>query len=144
MRHAIFGEKVSRVTSDIPSAIYTIPEIAMIGKTAEELKNDGLPFETGICHFKDLAKGLILGETEGILKILFNKKTGKILGIHLMGHLSSELIHIGQAVMELAGTIYYFMEKVMNFPTLASAYKVAARNGLSSGGEKKSKIPDKG
>lgn len=131
IKHALKGEKVSRVTSGIPWAIYTIPEISMIGKSEDELIQEKIPFKKGVCNYGELARGQILGETEGMVKVLFHRESHKILGIHILGSMAAELIHIGQAVMELGGTIEYFIENVINFPTLSSGYKVAAMNGLS-------------
>ena len=131
VRHACTGEEVRRVSTDIPSGIYTIPEIAMIGLTEKDLKAEGIPYEIGVCYYKDLARGLIIGDREGLLKLTFNRETRQLLGVHIMGQSAAELIHIGQAVIDFKGKIDYFAEAVFNFPTLASGYKVAAIDGLS-------------
>ncbi len=115
----------------LPYGIYTIPEISMIGKTEKELVELGIPYEFGVARFEELARGSILGLQMGYLKLLFNPDTLEILGLHVIGESATELIHIGQAVMSLNGTIKYFRDTVFNYPTLAEAYKIAALNGLS-------------
>jgi len=129
-RHAVLGTNVTRVSEDIPYGIYTIPEIGLIGATEQELIENKTPYEKGICLFKDLARGLIIGDRRGLLKLLFHRETHCLLGVHICGKSATELIHIGQAVMSLGGTIEYFLENVFNFPTLSAAYKVAASDGL--------------
>ena len=115
----------------LPYGIYTIPEISMIGKTEQELTEMKIPYEFGAARFDELAKGGILGVNLGYLKILFDPKSLKILGVHIVGETATELIHIGQAVLSLGGTIEYFRDTVFNYPTLAEAYKVAALDGLN-------------
>ena len=129
-RHAILDEDVSRIGADIPSAIYTIPEIANIGLTEKVLQNEGIPYETGVCYFKDLARGYIIGEKVGLLKLIFQRETRELLAVHILGHNAAELVHIGQVVINMKGKIDYFVDTVFNFPTLSSAYKVAAKDGL--------------
>jgi len=129
-RHAVNGTEVHRVGGDIPYGIYTIPEIALIGATEQELIEEKAPYEKGVCQFADLARGLIIGDRRGMLKLLFHRESLNLLGVHICGQSAAELIHIGQAVMKLGGTIEYFLENVYNFPTLSAAYKVAANNGL--------------
>jgi len=131
IRHALKGEEVKRVGTDIPCGIYTIPEISMIGLTEAELKEKDVPYEIGICYYKDLARGLIIGDREGILKLTFHRDTHHLLGVHIFGQSASELIHIGQAVLDFDGKIEYFTQAVYNFPTLSSAFKVAAMDGLA-------------
>lgn len=109
-----------------PYGIYTVPEISMIGKTEQELIADNIPYETGLARFRENARGLIQGLDTGLLKILFAKKDHHLLGVHIVGEGATELIHIGQTVMLLGGTLDYFIENVFNYPTLAQAYKVAA------------------
>ncbi len=129
-RHAVCGTAAHRVGGDIPYGIYTIPEIALIGATEQELIEEKVPYEKGVCQFGDLARGLIIGDRRGMLKLLFHRESLNLLGVHICGQSAAELIHIGQAVMKLGGTIEYFLENVYNFPTLSAAYKVAASNGL--------------
>jgi NAD(P) transhydrogenase len=114
-----------------PYAIYAIPEISMVGKTEEQLTKECTPFESGVAHYREIAKGQILGDEIGELKILFHLENHKILGVHTIGEGASELIHIGQAVMAHGGTIEYFRDTVFNYPTLAECYKVAAHNGMN-------------
>lgn len=130
-RSAVLGETTRRVGSDIPFGIYTIPEISMIGPTEKELIEQGIPYEVGLCRFKNLARGLIIGDRKGLVKLLFHRETRHLLAVHMFGQLASELIHVAQAVIHYNGKIDYFVEKVFNFPTLSSALKVAARNGVS-------------
>jgi NAD(P) transhydrogenase len=129
-RHAILNEDVSRIGADIPSAIYTIPEIANIGLTEKVLQNQEIPYETGVCYFKDLARGYIIGEKVGLLKLIFQRETRELLAVHILGQNAAELVHIGQVVINMKGKIDYFVDTVFNFPTLSSAYKVAAKDGL--------------
>ncbi len=129
-RSAVLGEATKRVGSDIPYGIYTIPEISMIGPTEKQLIEQKVPYGVGICRFKDLARGLIIGDRKGMLKLLFNKETHEMLAVHMFGKSASELVHIAQAVIHYRGKIDYFLDNVFNFPTLSSSYKVAAREGL--------------
>jgi NAD(P) transhydrogenase len=114
-----------------PYGIYTIPEISMVGKTEEELTHAGVPYEAGRAQYRELARGQILGDTTGMLKLLFHLKTRQILGVHAIGDGATELVHIGQAVMAHNGTVDYFANAVFNYPTLAEAYKTAAFDGLN-------------
>jgi NAD(P) transhydrogenase len=113
-----------------PYGIYTIPEISFIGKTEEQLTEEDMPYEVGLAYYRETARGQIRGDTTGRLKIIFHPETRKLLGVHIIGEGATELIHIGQAVMALEGTIQYFIDAVFNYPTLAECYKVAAFNGL--------------
>jgi NAD(P) transhydrogenase len=113
-----------------PYGIYTIPEISFIGKTEEQLTDEDVPYEVGMAYYREVARGQIRGDTTGRLKLVFHRETRKILGVHIIGEGAAELVHIGQAVMTLDGTIDYFIETVFNYPTLAECYKVAAFNGL--------------
>ena len=113
-----------------PYGIYTIPEISFIGKTEEQLTGEDVPYEVGMAYYREVARGQIRGDTTGRLKLIFHRDTRKVLGVHIIGEGASELVHIGQAVMTLNGTVDYFIETVFNYPTLAECYKVAAFNGL--------------
>jgi NAD(P) transhydrogenase len=115
----------------LPYGIYAIPEISMVGKTEQELTKEKIPYEVGSARFDEIAKGQILGEKAGFLKILFDPASFNILGVHIIGEQAAELIHIGQAVISLKGTLEYFRDTVFNYPTLAEGYKVAALNGLN-------------
>ncbi|MBI3399024.1 MAG: Si-specific NAD(P)(+) transhydrogenase [Deltaproteobacteria bacterium] len=119
------------VVSHLPFGIYTIPEISMVGETEEGLTKKGVPYEIGCALFQEVAKGQIIGDTHGMLKLLFHRETRQLLGVHIIGERATELIHIGQAVMSFGGTIDYFKDTVFNYPTLSDAYKVAALNGLN-------------
>lgn len=115
----------------LPFGIYTIPEISMVGKTEQELTREKIPYEFGTARYDELAKGQILGTKTGFVKILFDPVSLKLLGVHIIGEQAAELIHIGQVVLSLGGTVEYFRDTVFNYPTLAEAYKVAALNGLN-------------
>jgi len=113
-----------------PYGIYTIPEISFIGKTEEQLTGEDVPYEVGMAYYREVARGQIRGDTTGRLKLIFHRDTRKVLGVHIIGEGATELVHIGQAVMTLGGTVDYFIDTVFNYPTLAECYKVAAFNGL--------------
>jgi len=117
--------------SAIPYGIYTIPEISIVGKNEQELTAEKVPYEIGVSKFEELAKGQMLGVDTGLLKILFDRNTRKLLGVHIFGERATEIIHIGQAVLSFGGTIDYFRDTVFNYPTMAEAYKVAGLDGLN-------------
>jgi NAD(P) transhydrogenase len=114
-----------------PYGIYTVPEISTIGKNEDELTQAGKPYEIGKAYYREIARGQILGDRTGLLKLIFNPEDRKLLGVHIIGEQASELVHIGQAVMALGGTIDYFCDAVFNFPTLGECYKTAALDGLN-------------
>ena len=127
-----FGdETILSNPSFYPYGIYTIPEISFIGKTEEQLTEEDVPYEVGVAYYREIARGQIRGDTTGRLKLIFHRVTHAILGVHIIGEGASELLHIGQAVMALGGTLNYFVDTVFNYPTLAECYKVAAFNGLN-------------
>jgi NAD(P) transhydrogenase len=126
-----FGVKIQSNPATYPYGIYTIPEISFAGKTEEQLTDEDVPYEVGLAYYRDTARGQIRGDTTGRLKIIFHRDTFEILGVHIIGEGASELLHIGQAVMTLKGTINYFVETVFNYPTLAECYKLAAFNGVN-------------
>jgi len=109
-----------------PFGIYTIPEISMVGGNEEELTSQGVPYEVGKAHYREIARGQILGDRTGMLKLIFHLETRELLGVHIIGEGATELIHIGQAVLAHGGTVDYFIDTVFNYPTLAEAYKTAA------------------
>jgi NAD(P) transhydrogenase len=117
--------------ANYPYGIYTIPEISFIGKTEEQLTEDGVPYEVGIAYFREIARGQIRGDTTGRLKLIFDPDSKELLGVHIVGEGASELLHIGQAVFAFKGTVEYFADAVFNYPTLAECYKAAAFNGLN-------------
>jgi NAD(P) transhydrogenase len=114
-----------------PYGIYTIPEISFIGRTEEQLTDEDVPYEVGLAYYREIARGQIRGDTTGRLKIIFHRENKVLLGIHIIGEGAAELIHIGQAVLTLGGTVDYFVDTVFNYPTLAECYKAAAFNGLN-------------
>jgi NAD(P) transhydrogenase len=126
-----FGMPINSNRANYPYGIYTIPEISFIGKTEEQLTDEGVPYEVGMAYFREIARGQIRGDTTGRLKILFDPDSKLLLGVHIIGEGASELLHIGQAVFALNGTIEYFVDTVFNYPTLAECYKAAAFNGLN-------------
>jgi len=115
----------------MPYGIYTIPEISMVGRTEEDLTASAIPYEVGVSRFRELAKGQMVGEEIGMLKLLFDPASLRLLGVHVIGESAAEIAHVGQAVLTLGGTLEYFRDTVFNYPTFAEAYKVAALNGLN-------------
>ena len=129
--NSAFNDKaVSSNPSFYPYGIYTIPEISFIGKTEEQLTDEDVPYEVGMAYYREVARGQIRGDTNGRLKLIFHRDTRKVLGVHIIGEGAAELVHIGQAVMILGGTVDYFIDTVFNYPTLAECYKAAAFNGI--------------
>jgi NAD(P) transhydrogenase len=126
-----FGVPIHSDPANYPYGIYTIPEISFIGKTEEQLTDEGVAYEVGIAYFREIARGQILGDTTGRLKLIFRPDTKELLGVHIIGEGASELLHIGQAVFVMKGTVQYFVDTVFNYPTLAECYKAAAFNGLN-------------
>ena len=133
-RHAachMFGIETRTVPTLYPFGIYAIPEISWVGAHEAELTAKGVPFETGVARYKEIARGQILGDDHGLLKLIFHIDTKQILGVWCMGTGATELVHIGQAVMSLGATLDYFVNTVFNYPTLAECYKVAALDGFN-------------
>ncbi len=132
---AMIDDKSSaKLIADIPTGIYTIPEISSVGKTERELTEAKIPYEVGRAQFKHLARAQIANSLVGSLKILFHRETKEILGIHCFGENAAEIIHIGQAIMQQTNggnTIEYFINTTFNYPTMAEAFRVAALNGLN-------------
>jgi NAD(P) transhydrogenase len=126
-----FGVAIKSDPAHYPYGIYTIPEISFVGKTEEQLTDEDVPYETGVAYYREIARGQIRGDTTGRLKLIFHRETREILGVHIIGEGASELLHIGQAVLTLKGTVDYFVNTVFNYPTLAECYKAAAFNGLN-------------
>ena len=114
-----------------PYGIYAIPEISTVGANEEDLTRAGVPYEIGKAYYKEIARGQILGDTIGMLKLAFHRENHKLLGVHIIGEGASELIHIGQTVMAFGGTVDYFINTVFNYPTLAECYKTAAFDGIN-------------
>jgi NAD(P) transhydrogenase len=124
-RYAL-GMPVQRMAELLPYGIYTIPEISFVGRNEAELTDDGTPYEVGVARYREIARGQILGDDKGMLKLLFHAQTGKLLGVHILGEGATEIVHIGQAVMGHQGALDFFVNNTFNYPTLAEAYKVAA------------------
>ena len=132
--HIVTGKSEVKLVEQIPTGIYTIPEISSLGHTEKELTAKKIPYEVGHSYFRSLARAQITGRTTGMLKILFHRESLEILGIHCFGSQASEIIHIGQAIMAQKGeanTLMYFVNTTFNYPTMAEAYRVAALNGLN-------------
>jgi NAD(P) transhydrogenase len=109
-----------------PYGIYSVPEISTVGMSEEEVRRRGIPYECGIARFRETSRGHIMGLSNGMMKMIFSIKTRRLLGVHIVGEGATELVHIGQAVLNLHGTLDYFIENTFNYPTLAEAYKIAA------------------
>jgi NAD(P) transhydrogenase len=125
------GEPVRAMPENQPIGIYTIPEISFVGRTEDELTEASIPFEVGISRYRELARGQIIGDSYGMLKLLVSPETKQLLGVHIFGTGATELVHIGQAVMGCGGGVDYLVDAVFNFPTLAVAYKVAALDAVN-------------
>jgi NAD(P) transhydrogenase len=124
-----FGVTVHHRPHLIPYGIYTVPEISMVGLNERQLIKQEVPYEIGIARYREIARGQILGDKVGTLKLLFHQDSRQLLGVHAIGQGATELIHIGQTAMAFNGTIDYFIENTFNYPTLAECYRVAALNG---------------
>ncbi len=121
-----FGLPIPPAPKYFPYGIYAVPEISTVGMNEEEVRQRGIGFEVGIARFRETSRGHIMGINSGMMKLIFSLKTRRLLGVHIIGEGATELIHIGQAVLNLKGTLDYFIENTFNYPTLAEAYKVAA------------------
>lgn len=126
-----FGVKTNHTPELFPYGIYTIPEISTVGRNEEELTEAGIPYEVGKAQYREIARGQIIGDQSGFLKLIFHLETRELLGVHIIGEGASELIHIGQAVMAFKGNVDYFINNVFNYPTLAECYKTAAFDGIN-------------
>jgi NAD(P) transhydrogenase len=127
----MFGKPGKMPPNLIPYGIYTIPEISMVGQTEEQLTRESINYEVGLARYAELAKGQMLGDEQGLLKLIFDPDSLKLLGVHAIGDRAAEIIHIGQVVLTMGASIEYFRDAVFNYPTLAEAYKVAALDGLN-------------
>lgn len=126
-----FGVETGPMAQHLPIGIYALPEISAIGAPEHELTQKRIPYEAGIARYREIARGQILGDDSGFLKLLVHRDDHRLLGIHVVGTGATELIHIGQAVMELGGGLRYFLRTVFNYPTLAECYKVAALDAFN-------------
>jgi NAD(P) transhydrogenase len=124
-----FGVPTNTFPDLLPYGIFTVPGISMVGKTEEELTKAGVPYAVGRAHYREIARGQILGDRTGLLKLIFHRESRELLGVHIIGTEAAELVHIGQAAMAFKGTIDYFVNTVFNYPTLAECYKTAAFDG---------------
>jgi NAD(P) transhydrogenase len=124
--HHAFGEPVHTAHLLQPIGIYSIPEISFIGQTEDQLTQACIPFEVGVSRYRELARGQIIGDSYGVLKLLVSPETRQLLGVHVFGTGATELVHIGQAVAGCGGTVDYLVDAVFNYPTLAESYKIAA------------------
>jgi NAD(P) transhydrogenase len=136
-----FHVQANSVPELFPYGIYTIPEISMCGRNEEELTTAGIPYEVGKARYREIARGQILGDTTGLLKLLFHSETRSLLGVHIIGEGASELVHIGQAVLAFGGKVDYFVNTVFNYPTLAECYKTAAFDGVNRLGISAYRLP---
>ncbi|MCV7196961.1 Si-specific NAD(P)(+) transhydrogenase [Mycobacterium angelicum] len=121
-----FGEPTDGITAMQPIGIYSIPEVSYVGATEVELTKDSIPYEVGVCRYRELARGQIAGDSYGMLKLLVSTRDRTLLGAHIFGTSATEMVHIGQAVMGCGGTVDYLVDAVFNYPTFSEAYKVAA------------------
>ena len=126
-----FGVAGRSLRNLLPYGVYSIPEISMVGQTEHALTDAAIPYESGVARFEDLARGRMLGDHDGLLKLLVHQKDRRLLGVHCVGTSATELIHIGQMVMAFNGTVDDLVDNVFNYPTLAEAYKVAAHNAVN-------------
>jgi NAD(P) transhydrogenase len=121
-----FQVKMPPAPEYFPYGIYAVPEISTVGMSEEEVRRRGIPYECGVARFRETSRGHIMGLSTGMMKLIFSLKTRRLLGAHIVGEGATELVHIGQAVLNLRGTLDYFIENTFNYPTLAEAYKIAA------------------
>jgi NAD(P) transhydrogenase len=129
--HHACGEPARTISPLQPIGIYTIPEISFLGRTEDELTAARIPFEVGVSRYRELARGQIIGDSYGVLKLLVSPEDRSLLGVHVFGTGATELVHIGQAVMGCGGTVDYLVDAVFNYPTLAESYKVAALDAMN-------------
>ena len=126
-----FGLPVEGSIHLLPIGIYTIPEISMVGQTEETLTRDKVPYEFGIARYRETARGKIIGDPSGMLKLFFHAGGGKLLGVPIIGEGASELVHTGQVALSLGANLDFFVNNVFNYPTLAECYKVAALDAFN-------------
>src|SRR5258706_8788127 len=132
MVHAFDLKYKTRVAAILPYAIYTIPELATVGMSEDECRKNARPFEVGRAYYRHNARGQIIGDAKGLIKLVFDPASLALLGVHIIGENASELLHVGMVVMQFGGTINAFIDSVFNFPTLSEAYKYAAYDGLGN------------
>jgi NAD(P) transhydrogenase len=132
MCHAFDLRYKSSVSTLLPMAVYTIPEIAAVGETEETCRQKGIACCVGRARYQDNSRGQIIGDVSGLIKLVFSSEDLRLLGVHIVGEMASELVHVGQGCLHFGGTIDYFIQAVFNYPTLAEAYKYAAYDGLGN------------
>jgi NAD(P) transhydrogenase len=121
-----FGLPLPPAPAYFPYGIYAVPEISTVGMSEQEVRDKKINYECGVARLRETSRGHIMGLEQGMMKMIFSIKTRRLLGVHIIGEGATELIHIGQAVLNLKGTVDYFIENTFNYPTLAEAYKIAA------------------
>jgi NAD(P) transhydrogenase len=126
-----FGIATNSLPELFPYGIFTVPGMSMVGRTEEQLTAEGVPYEVGRAQYREIARGQILGDRTGMLKLIFHRENRHLLGVHIIGAEAAELVHIGQAVLALGGKVDYFVNTVFNYPTLAECYKTAAFDGIN-------------
>jgi NAD(P) transhydrogenase len=131
MRHAFGLTGASASTENIPFAIYSIPEVSYVGETEEKLKEKGIDYVVGRGHYGMNPRGQIIGDTQGLLKLVFDAETARLIGVHIVGHSASELVHIGQAYLKMQATAHEIAESLYNYPTLSDMYRHAALTAVS-------------
>ena len=127
----MFNQFAEAVTPLFPYGVYAIPELSMVGQTEQMLTQKNVPYEVGIARYREIARGQLIADPYGLLKLLFHRESRRLLGVHAIGSGATELIHIGQAVMAAGMPIDYFVDAIFNYPTLAECYKVAALDGIN-------------
>ncbi|MGH8528008.1 MAG: Si-specific NAD(P)(+) transhydrogenase, partial [Gammaproteobacteria bacterium] len=130
MCHAFGLHYKTKLAPILPAGIFTIPEISQVGKTEEECKNANIPYVVGKDKYANHGRGQIIGDTEGMIKMIFEVPSGKLLGVHVIGEMATELVHIGLACLSFGGDIDFFIHTVFNYPTLGDVYKYAAYSAL--------------
>jgi NAD(P) transhydrogenase len=130
MCHAFNLKYKTKLAPILPAGIYTIPEISQVGRTEEDCKKEGIPYVVGKDTYGKHGRGQIIGDTEGMIKLIFEAPSGKLLGVHVIGEIASELVHVGQACLQFEGDIDFFIHTVFNYPTLGDIYKYAAYHAL--------------
>ena len=130
MCHAFGLKYKTKLAPMLPAGIFTIPEISQVGMTEQECKNANIPYVVGKDNYGRHGRGQIIGDTDGMIKLIFNSPTGKLLGVHVIGEIASELVHIGMACLSFDGDIDFFIHTVFNYPTLSDVYKYAAYDAL--------------
>jgi NAD(P) transhydrogenase len=126
-----FEQPIHSLADLIPTGIYAIPEVSMVGRTEEQLTEEAVPYVAGIARWSEMARGLMSGDEDGILKLLVSSADRRLLGVHVLGTGATDLVHIGQAVMGGGGTTDFLVSAVFNYPTFAESYKIAALDALN-------------